>query len=98
MRGLVPEKVRTRTTKGGMDARILWTLQHEAALIRTLTHDPMLGQMGCINVDELHRMVESARQGEYRHTVYLFSVLSLETWLRTRFGVWHSARHAQTAA
>lgn len=88
MRGLLPDRVRRRTTKGGMDARIFWTLQHEAPLIRTLITDPILGQMGCIDVDELHKMVEVARQGEYRHTVHLFSVLSLETWLRTRFGMW----------
>jgi asparagine synthase (glutamine-hydrolysing) len=94
LRGIVPEKVRTRTTKGGMDARIFWTLQHEAPLIRRLITDPMLGQMGCINVDELHRMVEVARQGEYGNTVNLFSVLSLETWLRTRFGTFAAAQNA----
>jgi asparagine synthase (glutamine-hydrolysing) len=98
MRGLVPEKVRTRATKGGMDARIFWTLQHEAPLIRMLTDDPILGQMGCIDVGELRRMVEVARQGEYRNTVYLFSVLSLETWLRARFGMWRSPKATQTAA
>ncbi|HEY0306142.1 MAG TPA: asparagine synthase-related protein [Longimicrobiales bacterium] len=97
MRGVVPEKIRTRTTKGGMDARIFWTLQHEASLVRTLLTDPILGQMGCVDVDELHKMVEVARQGEYRHTVHLFSVLSLETWLRTRFDMW-SPHAAQTAA
>jgi asparagine synthase (glutamine-hydrolysing) len=98
LRGQVPELVRTRATKGGMDARILWTLQQEAALVRMLTRDPILGQMGCINVDQLQRMVEAARQGEYRNTVYLFSVLSLETWLRVRFGVWQSLHATQSAA
>jgi hypothetical protein len=81
-----------------MDARIFWTLQHEAALIRQLTSDPILGQMGCINVDELKKMVELARQGEYHHTVHLFSVLSLESWLRARAGLWPAGRTAQTAA
>ena len=98
LRGVLPEPVRTRTTKGGMDARIYWTLQHEASLINKLTTDPLLGQFGCINVDELRKMVEVARQGEYRQTVHLFSVLSLETWLRTRFGMWPQTRSAQTAA
>jgi asparagine synthase (glutamine-hydrolysing) len=98
MRGILPEVVRTRTSKGGMDARIFWTLQHEAGLIRQLTSDPILGQMGCINVDELKKMVELARQGEYHHTVHLFSVLSLESWLRARAGQWPATRTAQTAA
>jgi asparagine synthase (glutamine-hydrolysing) len=98
MRDILPEKVRTRTGKGGMDARIFWTLQHEAPLIRMLTTDPLLGQMGCINVDELTRMVDAARQGEYRHTVHLFSVLALETWLRARFGMWQTPHAAQSAA
>ena len=92
------ELVRTRATKGGMDARILWTLQQEAAVVRMLTRDPILGQMGCINVDQLQRMVGAARQGESRNTVYLFSVLSLETWLRVRFGVWQSLHAKQSAA
>jgi asparagine synthase (glutamine-hydrolysing) len=98
LRGILPEVVRTRTTKGGMDARIYWTLQHEAPLINKLITDPMLGQLGCVNVDELRRMVELARQGEFRHTVHLFSVLSLETWLRARFGMWSATTSAQTAA
>ncbi len=98
MRGVLPEAVRTRSSKGGMDARIFWTLQHEAPLISALIKDPLLGQMGCINVDELKKMVEIARQGEYAHTVHLFSVLSVETWLRARFGEWPLARQAQSAA
>ncbi len=98
MRGVLPESVRTRSTKGGMDARIFWTLHHEAPLINQLLHDPLLGQLGCINVDELRKMVDVARQGEYHHTVHLFSVLSLETWLRARFDAWPAVRTAQTAA
>ena len=98
MRGVLPEKVRTRTGKGGMDARIFWSLQHEAPLIRMLTTNPMLGQLGCINVDELSRMVDAARKGEYRHTVHLFSVLALETWLRARFDTWQAPQARQTAA
>jgi asparagine synthase (glutamine-hydrolysing) len=98
MRGILPEPVRTRTSKGGIDARIFWSLQHEAALIRQLIDDPLLGQLGCINVDELRKMVEIARQGEYHHTVHLFSVLSLESWLRARAGVWPVGLTAQSAA
>jgi asparagine synthase (glutamine-hydrolysing) len=98
MRGIVPESVRTRTTKGGMDARIFWTLQREAPLIKNLLSDPLLGQMGCVDVDELRKMVDVARQGAYRHTVHLFSVLSVESWLRARFGEWPVARRAQSAA
>ena len=98
MRGILPEPVRTRTSKGGMDARILWTLQHEAGLVRELTHDPLLGQMGCVDVDELKKMVETARQGEHRHTVHLFSVLALESWLRARADVWPVGHQAQSAA
>jgi asparagine synthase (glutamine-hydrolysing) len=98
LRGILPERVRTRTTKGGMDARIYWSLQHEAALINKLITDPVLGQLGCVNVDEVRKMVELARQGEFRHTVHLFSVLSLESWLRARFGMWPTRATAQTAA
>jgi asparagine synthase (glutamine-hydrolysing) len=98
MRGILPESVRTRTTKGGMDARIFWTLQREAPLIKKLMSDPLLGQMGCINVDELRKMIDVARQGKYRNAVHLFSVLSLESWLRARFDAWPVAKQAQSAA
>lgn len=98
LRGILPEAVRTRTTKGGIDARIYWTLQHEARLINQLLKDPLLGQLGCVDVDELKRMVEVARLGEYRNTVHIFSVLALETWLRARFGMWPTRVSTQTAA
>lgn len=99
MRGILPEAVRTRQGKGGIDARILWTFQHERRTIEALTADPILGQLGCVDVDELSRTVELARQGEWRNTAHLFSVLGLESWLRARSGTWPmEAAATQTAA
>jgi hypothetical protein len=56
MAGLVPEKVRARSTKGVIDGRILWALTHKHERIRALLDDPLVAQAGWINpqILELH--------------------------------------------
>jgi asparagine synthase (glutamine-hydrolysing) len=99
MKGIVPEESRTRSGKGGMDARILWTLQHERRLIAGLTKDPILAQLGYVDAAELRQTMELARQGEWHNTVQALSVLALESWLRVRNGAWPLELAAsQTAA
>jgi asparagine synthase (glutamine-hydrolysing) len=87
-RDLLPDQVRLRSTKGGIDARILWSLQHEARRIDALLRDPILAQLGCIEPAPLRAAVEQARRGVPVHNVHLFSALSLETWLAVRAGRW----------
>ncbi|MGQ0816174.1 MAG: asparagine synthetase B family protein [Gemmatimonadota bacterium] len=99
MRGTLPEEVRTRVAKGGIDARILWTLQHERSLIDALLTDSQLERLGCIDPIELHKTIDSARHGVWKNTVHLLSVLALESWLRARSGDWPLEYAAtQTAA
>jgi asparagine synthase (glutamine-hydrolysing) len=98
-RDVLPESVRTRTTKGGIDARIMWSLHREKARIDSLLKDPILAQLGCIEPELLRREVEQARRGVPVHNVHLFSALALETWLAVRHGCWASqSKHAATAA
>jgi asparagine synthetase B (glutamine-hydrolysing) len=98
MRGLLPEDVRTRATKGTIDARILWSFQRERAQLDALLADPILAQLGCIRPAELRAEVDLARRGIPTNLVMLMCALSLETWLTVRAGHWTASRMRQTAA
>jgi asparagine synthase (glutamine-hydrolysing) len=97
LRDLLPENVRTRTTKGGIDGRILWSLQHERQRIDALLRDPILAQLGWIDASRLRHAVEQARCGIPVHNVQLFSALSLETWLAVRAGRWEPMQTSKAA-
>ena len=97
-RDVLPETVRTRTTKGGIDARILWSLQHERARIDALLRDPILAQLGCIDPAALRSAVDDARHGRRGSNVLLMSALSLETWLAVRSGQWSVPERAAASA
>jgi asparagine synthase (glutamine-hydrolysing) len=88
MRGTLPESVRTRQTKGSIDARILWSLQHERHTLDHMLRDPILAQLGCIDPVALRNTVDRARRGIRVNLVHLMSALSLETWLAVRNGRW----------
>jgi asparagine synthase (glutamine-hydrolysing) len=97
-RDVLPEQVRTRSTKGGIDARILWSLNREKPRLDALLRDPILAQLGCIDPVALRRAVDDARRGIAGNNVHLFSALSLETWLSVRSGAWTTARDMTNAA
>ena len=98
MRGLLPEEVRTRTAKGGIDARILWALHRERARIEDLLREPLVAELGWVRPGHLRAAVERARQGEVKNIVYLFPVLALETWLAVRSGRWTSLEQCPSTA
>ena len=99
MRDVLPERIRTRTGKGGMDARVLWSLHRERGRLEELLRRPVLADLGCVEPARLRAAVEAARNGIVTNLVSLMLVLSLETWLSVRAGRW-SAREdvARTAA
>jgi asparagine synthase (glutamine-hydrolysing) len=90
-RDVLPEQVRTRSTKGGIDARILWSLHREKPRLDAMLRDPILAQLGCVDAAALRRAVDEARRGIVVNNVQLFSALALETWLSARNGAWASA-------
>jgi len=90
MRGILPEEIRTRTTKGGTTGRFQWSLLRERARVDDILRDPILGQMGYIDVDELRKGVEAARSNQCEAVNAVMCALSLETWLRVRSGRWHA--------
>src|SRR5690606_26440721 len=59
-RDVLPEQVRRRSSKGGIDARILWSLHREKHRIDAMLRDPLLAQLGCIDPDVLRTAVDEA--------------------------------------
>jgi asparagine synthase (glutamine-hydrolysing) len=99
MRGILPEEVRRRRSKGTIDVRIAWSLERERHRLDALLRDPILAQLGCIEPARLRAAVDSARHGTERSLVFLMNALSLETWLAVRAGRWTASTHtAATAA
>jgi asparagine synthetase B (glutamine-hydrolysing) len=98
-RDVLPESVRTRSTKGGIDARILWSLRREKPQLDRMLEDPVLAQLGCVDAAALRGAVDAARRGVAVNNVQLFSALALETWLRARdAGVAVAAQPVYSAA
>ncbi|HEX2091258.1 MAG TPA: asparagine synthase-related protein [Longimicrobiaceae bacterium] len=88
MRGILPEEVRTRRRKGGIDARLLWALSRERTRLDELLRDPEIARRGWASADALRAATERARQGDLQNVVFLLCALSLETWLAVRSGRW----------
>jgi asparagine synthase (glutamine-hydrolysing) len=94
MAGVLPEMIRTRQAKGGIDSRLVWAMQQERKRIDALLDSPILGDLGLIRPHELRRAVEQTRCGESHNLILLMSALSLETWLAVRDGRWTTIRRA----
>ena len=86
MRNTLPDTVRERAGKGGIDARILWSMEKERPLIDHLLQDPVLADLGVIEPIRIREAVDKARRGIRTNNVLLMSTLSLETWFSTRAG------------
>lgn len=88
MSDVLPEPIRTRVGKGGIDARILWSLEHERARLDALLEQPILADLGVVDGHALRRAVADARQGIVANLAALMFTLSLETWLAVRADRW----------
>ncbi|HSU15793.1 asparagine synthetase B family protein [Longimicrobium sp.] len=97
MRGILPEEIRTRRGKGGIDARLLWALHRERARLEALLRDPEIARRGWVRADALRAATGQARQGEVRSLPLLLCSLALETWLAVRAGRWEALVRAPAA-
>jgi asparagine synthase (glutamine-hydrolysing) len=97
-RDVLPDSVRMRSTKGGIDSRILWSLRREKPRLDAMLRDPILAQLGCVNADALRTAVDEARRGIVVNNVHLLSALALETWLSVRNGAWTAAPQMSVSA
>jgi asparagine synthase (glutamine-hydrolysing) len=91
MRGVLPEAIRVRPGKGGIEARVLWALTRERHRISEILRCPILGELGIVESKEVRAAVEGAANGQAPDLVMLFSVLALETWMFVRAGRWHGS-------
>jgi asparagine synthase (glutamine-hydrolysing) len=85
---LLPEVVRSRRGKGGIDARIFWSLNQEQTALKRLIGQSHLADLGCVDPTALARAFERSMAGDTKSVVGVFSTLALETWLAVRSGSW----------
>lgn len=89
--GLIPDEIQSRKTKGGLDARVMWSLGRERKRLSELLSNPVLADLGCVRPRELREATERARCGEVACSAFLLSALALETWMAIRDGRWQRA-------
>jgi asparagine synthase (glutamine-hydrolysing) len=94
MRGILPEKVRTRVGKGEAQGILRWSLIQERQLLAQVLRDPILAQLGCIDPHELRDVLANAAS-ERRAPDWLLArahiAVDLELWLQLRAGRWVAA-------
>lgn len=90
MRGVLPDPVRTRRSKGGIVGRTRWSLQREHRVVAELLQNPMLAQLGYVDRDQLSTAIGRAVAGDDLLLFEVVRVLSFEMWLRMKTGRWRS--------
>lgn len=87
MRGILPEAVRQRLTKGSLlNPRLCWAFAKERTLLEGLLRSSILADVGCIEPRRLLAAVDSAAAGRRDDSGAIYAALSLETWLTVRSG------------
>jgi asparagine synthase (glutamine-hydrolysing) len=84
MRGLLPETVRCRFTKGIIAPRICWAFHREEPRLRRLLKSSILADLGFVEPKKVLAAIEASARGTLGDELYLYCALSLETWLAAR--------------
>ncbi len=87
-KGIVPEIVRVRRTKGAISGRTRWSLRRESAVVDSLLCDSILAELGCIDPVKLRRALDQAIEGDDKVLFAAVRTLALETWLRVTNDRW----------
>jgi asparagine synthase (glutamine-hydrolysing) len=90
LRGILPEKVRLRQSKGTIDGRLEWSLKQESDRIDQLLRTSVLAELGCVDLPALQKQLAAAQAGDGRSYGDLMAPLSLEAWFAARRGTWRS--------
>jgi asparagine synthase (glutamine-hydrolysing) len=88
MKGVLPEVVRARSGKGGLEGRIVWSLHHERHRLQALLRAPILEELGCIRPRVLKSALSDGQLDDVAVRAHAISALSLESWLCVRSGRW----------
>jgi hypothetical protein len=94
MRGILPEMVRGRVGKGSLDGLHVHSLVHDGPRLDRLLRDPILAQLGCLDLGVLRRVLDDVRGGRASHRGWrdlISNTLHVELWLQLRSGRWAAA-------
>jgi asparagine synthase (glutamine-hydrolysing) len=81
--GLIPERIRQRSTKGGPSEAIFRTLGENWPILAQLLSDSRAAALGFVEERRFRDAVHRARHGLATNTVQLLSTMALEMWLRS---------------
>jgi len=91
MRGILPEKVRTRVGKGAPMDVLVRSLTSQHALLEPLTREPILADLGVVDASRLRAAFAAAPTQVYQDHDLCTDVqttLMVEAWLQIRDGRW----------
>jgi asparagine synthase (glutamine-hydrolysing) len=89
--GVLPDEIRWRKGKATIGPRVIASLVEEAPVVRTLTHESVLADLGLIEPRRLQTAINRMER-DGRHYDQILDTLALETWLRVRLGTWRDLR------
>ncbi|MGI0134818.1 MAG: asparagine synthase-related protein, partial [Candidatus Micrarchaeaceae archaeon] len=82
MRGILPEMIRTRKSKGMFGETLLLKLAHERPVLEEWLKAPYAAAYGYIDPVEFRRELDLALVGTSRNGYLFMAAISLELWLR----------------
>jgi asparagine synthetase B (glutamine-hydrolysing) len=88
MRGIVPEKVRRRTSKAFINVGLDRTLTAEQTRLDSLLERSVLGEMGCLDVPRARKALAQRTQRSADANNQLENLITLETWYTVKSGRW----------
>jgi asparagine synthase (glutamine-hydrolysing) len=97
MRGILPEEIRQRTSKGFINVGADRSLTDQHARLDSLLERSVLGDMGCIDVGLARKALTQRTQRQFSDNRQLENLLTLETWFTVKLGRWN-AREVQRSA
>ncbi len=84
LRGILPEKVRTRRTKSGAQEAYFEGLRHGGPWLDILRGRPLIAERGYVDPVAWRQAVEQARFGRTHTMRHFLTAATLECWLRGR--------------
>jgi asparagine synthase (glutamine-hydrolysing) len=97
MRGILPEEVRRRRTKGFINTGIERSFVAQDRRLDSLLQHSILGDMGCIDVPLAREALSRRTERSLTESQQLRHLLTLETWLAVRSGRWTASESRHVA-
>jgi asparagine synthase (glutamine-hydrolysing) len=94
MRGILPEKVRRRTSKAFVNVGIDRTLTAQQMHLDSLLEHSVLGEMGCIDVPLARKALAQRTQRSNSANNQLEVLITLETWFTVKSGRWTASENS----